>query len=113
MPRLPARMVTQASFGLRIAAITGTMMISRVIRPGPPMNGDRGKNVEMMNTAANAEERVRSLVVRVRLCVLLVPTTCLPTPGLVWRNGWEAPLTRLNSPKAGADLRLVGKRTMS
>src|SRR6266852_2719920 len=103
--------VTAARTGLSNAAMIGSMTISRVMKPGPPMNGVRGKNVVTTKVAANPAARVRSAVLGNEIRLVSFWNVLPPYSGVsTRRNGWEAPLTRLVAGSLDDfDLRLCRK----
>ena len=58
MPILPINAVITAKTGGKVAAITGSITISRVMNDGPPMKGVSGKKVEIMKRVAKVEASV-------------------------------------------------------
>ena len=89
--------VASAAMGLRSAAIIGSMTISRVMNPEPPMKGVNGMNVVMMYVAARPATSVSSAVLGTHGLLFSGLINLPPYSGvfLARRNGWEAPLTRL------------------
>jgi len=95
--------VASAAMGLRSAAIIGSMTISRVMNPGPPMKGVNGMNVVIMYVAARPAASVSSAVLGTH-CLLFSGLIILPPYSGVFlprRNGSEAPLTRLKLDSRG------------